>query len=149
VKVLGVSETRNMATCAASGITSFVWIVVASAVLMLGGCAPAVYVAVPAFHGRVLDADSHPFGGATIELANIRDGLQVATLTSRPDGTFSRPEDGRFFFYFAGFDFAAVVYSVSAVEGVHRSPTTRLSSDLRVWVIGSRPSKDLGDLRLQ
>jgi len=112
-----------------------------------GGCAPGVRVDVPEFHGRVVDAESRPVMGATVRLS--RQGQSVAVVTSKPDGTFSHPEESRWVAYFGGADAAVQIFSVNAAMGTNRAPETKIYADFRTWMECTPVTNDLGDLHLR
>ncbi len=113
----------------------------------LGGCVPATYVQVPALSGRVVGPDGRPAADAVVHVVREPDQAEVATVPTTADGTFRRPEDGAFFFQFAGADAAVSTYAVSATAAGRRSPTTQVTGDVRRFYDPST-DRDLGTLRV-
>lgn len=111
------------------------------------GCVPATYVQVPALRGRVVGPHDQPIANAVVHVVRDSDDVEVVAVPAAADGTFSRPEQGAFFFQFAGADAVVTTYSVSAAANGRRSPTTQVTSDVRRFYDPST-DRDLGNLRL-
>jgi len=121
-------------------------------VLAVGGCVPATYVEVPALRGRVVNPGARPAGDAVVQVLRDSDHAEVATFHTNADGTFSRPEQGRFYFQFAGADGVLTTYSVTATASGRRSPTTQVSDGIRRWFLfyyDPPLDRDLGTLQLR
>ena len=117
-----------------------------------GGCVPATYVEVPALRGRVVDAGGRPVSDAVVQVVRDVDHTQMATFPASADGTFCRPQQGNFTFQFAGADRVLTTYSVTAVAGSRRSPTTQVNDGIRRWFLGYYDpplDRDLDTLRLR
>jgi hypothetical protein len=112
------------------------------------GCVPATSVQVPALSGRVLEPDGKPANEAIIHLVRDRDQAEIDAFSATADGSFKRPEHGKFFFLFPGADAAVTTYSVFATSGAHRSPDTKIKSGVRRFYDAST-DRDLGTLQLR
>ena len=118
--------------------------------LVTSGCAPAVVVDVPEFHGRVVNAQSQPVSNATIQLTDVYNGQLVATLTSGANGDFNQPERSHLTIYIAGGDPILQEYSAVAVLGNERSHAERVVASLRLWWNSAdREHNYIGMLKLQ
>jgi len=116
------------------------------------GCVPARFVEIPALRGRVIGPDSQPVGGAVVRVIRDRDDAEVAAISSRPDGSFDRPEQSHMTVQFAGADGVLTTYSVTATSGILRSPTTQVGNGTRRWFFGYYDpplDRDLGTLQVR
>ena len=117
-----------------------------------GGCFPATFVQVPAFHGRVVDRDLHPIAGATLQLTDRE--KTIATITTAADGTFSRREQGRLFIYIVPEDlFLERFDSTLTARSAYGSTSTPVSvhAGMRVFCLLGKPTLsgiDLKDIQL-
>jgi hypothetical protein len=121
-------------------------------VIALEGCVPATCVEVPALRGRVVGPDLHPVGGAVIRVVRDGDRIEIGTVSTRPDGSFVRPEQAYFCIQFAGADRALTTYSVTASAGMMHSPAVHVSDGIRRWFFGYYDPPldcDLGTLQLR
>jgi hypothetical protein len=101
--------------------------------LAASGCVPATYVEIPALHGCVVDSGGRPVVGAFVQIVRDKDHAELANFRPSEDGTFDRVEQSRFTFQFAGADRGLTTYSVTAIAGGRRSPTTQVTDGLRRW----------------
>lgn len=119
--------------------------------LLVSGCVPATFTAVPEIKGRVVDASGDPVPGAAVKVRAVLEPDIGFSLTCDQAGRFYRAEEAHGGLYILPMDnFGRRYRAVAVVDGQSSEPKVFGTpwSHVRVFGLGATQRADLGDLRL-